>query len=91
LPPFACQFNSAYLVVAGALTALMVFRNPYIYAVLVILTVIPQNSNVTSLNTLVIWAYETGVFMNFAEAVNCVRLVTWLSIVLCLVSFAVFT
>ena len=70
---------------------LLVFKNPYIYAALVIAAVIPQNSNVTSLNTLVVWFYETGLFMNFAEAVTCVRLVTWLSITFCLLSFALFT
>jgi len=63
----------------GAYAALLVFRNPYIYAVLTVLTILPQNSNVTSLNNLVLLFYESGLFMNFAEAVTCVRLVTWLS------------
>jgi hypothetical protein len=69
---------------------LLLFRNPYIYAVLTILTVLPQNSNVTSLNNLVLLFYESGLFMNFAEAVTCVRLVTWLSMAFMVVSFAVF-
>jgi hypothetical protein len=85
------KVNTAYLSITGLMAALMLFKNPYIYAFLVIATVIPQNSNVTSLNTLVVWFYETGLFMNFAEAVTCVRLMTWLSISFCLLSFAVFT
>jgi hypothetical protein len=75
---------------SGVYAALLVFRNPYIYAVLTILTVLPQNSNVTSLNNLVILFYESGLFMNFAEAVTCVRLVTWLSMAFMVVSFAIF-
>jgi hypothetical protein len=67
-----------------------VFRNPYIYAVLTILTVLPQNSNVTSLNNLVLLFYESGLFMNFAEAVYCVRLVTWLSMGFMVFSFCLF-
>jgi hypothetical protein len=75
---------------AGAFSALLVFKNPYIYAVLTILTILPQNSNVTSLNNLVLLFYESGLFMNFAEAVTCVRLVTWLSMGFMVASFALF-
>jgi hypothetical protein len=75
---------------AGAYAGLLVFQNPYIYAVLTILTILPQNSNVTSLNNLVLLFYESGLFQNFAEAVNCVRLVTWLSMGFMVASFAVF-
>lgn len=57
---------------------------------LTILTVLPQNSNVTSLNNLVLMAYESGLFMNFAEAVYCVRLVTWLSMGFMVLSFCIF-
>jgi hypothetical protein len=74
----------------GAYAALLVFKNPYIYAVLTIVTILPQNSNVTSLNNLVLLFYESGLFQNFAEAVNCVRLVTWLSMGFMVASFAVF-
>jgi glutamine cyclotransferase len=73
---------------AGAYAALLVFRNPYIYAVLTVVTILPQNSNVTSLNNLVLLFYESGLFMNFAEAVTCVRLVTWLSMGFMVASFA---
>jgi hypothetical protein len=76
--------------VAGAYAALLVFRNPFIYAVLTVATVLPQNSNVTSLNNLVLIFYESGLFMNFAEAVTCVRLVTWLSMGFMVGSFALF-
>lgn len=85
------KVNTAYLSITALMTLLMLFKNPYIYAFLVIATVLPQNSNVTSLNTLVVWFYESGLFMNFAEAVTCVRLMTWLSIGYCLLSFALFT
>lgn len=73
---------------AGAYAGLLVFKNPYIYAVLTILTILPQNSNVTSLNNLVLLFYESGIFTNFGEAVNCVRLVTWLSMGFMVLSFA---
>lgn len=66
-------------------------QNPYIFAALSIATIIPQNSTTTSLNSLVILFYDSGLFMNFAEAVYCVRLVTWLSILCCLLSFAIFS
>ena len=59
-----------------------------IYAALTVATVLPQNSSVTSLNNLVLLFYESGLFMNFAEAVTCVRLVTWLSMGFMVVSFA---
>jgi hypothetical protein len=75
----------------GAYTALLLFRNPYIYAVLTVATVLPQNSNVTSLNNLVLLFYESGLFMNFAEAVTCVRLVTWLSMGYMIAAFALFS
>jgi hypothetical protein len=68
--------------------ALFLLKNPYIYAGLTILTVLPQNSNVTSLNNLVLLFYESGLFANFAEAVACVRLVTWLSMGCMVLSFA---
>lgn len=80
-----------YVAIFAAFAALLLFRNPYIYAVLTILTVLPQNSNITSLNTMVLIFYESGLFMNFAEAVYCVQLVTWLSILFCLFSFAIFS
>jgi len=74
---------------AGAYAALLVFKNPYIYAVLTVVTILPQNSNVTSLNNLVLLFYESGLFnCNFAEAVTCVRLVTWLSMGFMVGSFA---
>lgn len=85
------KVNNAYLVIFGVFAALFLFHNPYIFAVLSILTIIPQNSAVTSLNTLVNIFYESGFFMNFAEAVTCVRLITWLSIICTLISFAIFT
>ncbi len=69
---------------------MFLFRNPYIFAVMTIATVLPQNSNVTSLNNLVLIFYESGLFMNFAEAVYCVRLVTWLSMICMVFSFAIF-
>ncbi|WIA34170.1 hypothetical protein OEZ86_012529 [Tetradesmus obliquus] len=84
------RFNPVYLAIFGAFSALLVFKNPYIYAVLTILTILPQNSNVTSLNNLVLLFYESGLFMNFAEAVTCVRLVTWLSMGFMVASFALF-
>eukprot|EP00878_Enallax_costatus_P032138 GHUV01035248.1.p1 GENE.GHUV01035248.1~~GHUV01035248.1.p1 ORF type:complete len:161 (+),score=39.50 GHUV01035248.1:96-578(+) len=86
----APRFNPVYLAIFGAFSALLVFRNPYIYAALTILTILPQNSNVTSLNNLVLLFYESGLFMNFAEAVTCVRLVTWLSMGFMVASFALF-
>jgi hypothetical protein len=70
--------------------ALLVFKNPYIYAVLSVVTILPQNSSVTSLNNLVLFFYDSGLFVNFAEAVTAVRLVTWLSIIMTLVAFALF-
>lgn len=84
------KLNSAYVLIVAFFLFLLLFRNPYIFAALTIITVLPQNSNVTSLNTLVLNFYESGLFMNFAEAVYCVRLVTWLSISLTLISFALF-
>ncbi|KAF8066230.1 hypothetical protein HT031_002553 [Scenedesmus sp. PABB004] len=86
----APKLNPVYLAIIGAYAALLAFRNPYIYAVLTVLTILPQNSNVTSLNNLVLLFYESGLFMNFAEAVTCVRLVTWLSMAFMVGSFAVF-
>ncbi len=85
------RFNPAYVAIVGAYAALFALRNPYIFAALSIATIIPQNSTTTSLNSLVIFFYESGLFMNFAEAVYCVRLVTWLSILCCLLSFSVFS
>ncbi|KAG2443609.1 hypothetical protein HXX76_001960 [Chlamydomonas incerta] len=85
------QFNAAYAAIVGTYAALFLFRNPYIFAALSVLTIIPQNSAITSLNSLVILFYESGLFMNFAEAVYCVRLMTWLSIACTLVSFAIFS
>ena len=85
------KFNGAYVVIFGVFGALFLFHNPYLFAVLSILTIIPQNSQITSLNTLVLLFYDSGLFMNFAEAVFCARLVTWLSIACTLISFAVFT
>jgi hypothetical protein len=72
----------------GVYAGLLVLRNPYIYAVLTVLTVLPQNSNVTSLNNLVLLFYESGLFTSFAEAVTCVRLVTWLSMGFMVLSFS---
>lgn len=86
----APQFNAAYLAIFAFFGALFLFKNPYIFSLLCILTILPQNSSTTSLNSLVLIFYETGLFMNFAEAVYCVRLVTWLSIACTLISFAVF-
>lgn len=87
----ASKVNSAYLAILGVFCLLLLFRNPYIFAVLTIVTILPQNSNVTALNNLVLLFYESGLFMNFAEAVNCVRLVTWLSMTFTLVSFSLFS
>ncbi|EFJ50257.1 hypothetical protein VOLCADRAFT_104071 [Volvox carteri f. nagariensis] len=70
------QFNVAYAAIVGAYGLLFLFKNPYIFAALSILTIIPQNSAITSLNSLVILFYDSGLFMNFAEAVYCVRLMT---------------
>jgi hypothetical protein len=84
------QFNTAYAAIFGVYAGLFLFRNPYIFAALSILTIIPQNSAITSLNTLVNMFYDSGLFMNFAEAVYCVRLMTWLSIACTLISFAIF-
>ncbi len=86
----ASRFNPVYAAIFGAYAALLLLHNPYIYAGLTIASVLPQNSNVTSLNNLVLLFYESGLFMNFAEAVTCVRLVTWLSIGFMVVSFALF-
>ncbi|KAG2497098.1 hypothetical protein HYH03_004689 [Edaphochlamys debaryana] len=85
------QFNVAYAAIIGTYAALFLFKNPYIFAALCVLTIIPQNSAITSLNSLVILFYDSGLFMNFAEAVYCVRLMTWLSIACMLVSFAIFS
>ncbi|KAI8470253.1 MAG: hypothetical protein J3K34DRAFT_458946 [Monoraphidium minutum] len=82
------SFNPVYFAIVGVYAGLLVLRNPYIYAVLTILTVLPQNSNVTSLNNLVLLFYESGLFQNFAEAVTCVRLVTWLSMGFMVLSFS---
>jgi hypothetical protein len=85
------EFNNAYAAITLFFVALLVFKNPYIYAVLSIITILPQNSAVTSLNNLVLFFYDSGLFVNFAEAVTAVRLVTWLSIIMTLVSFALFS
>lgn len=74
----------------GVYAGLFALKNPYIFAALSIATIIPQNSTVTSLNSLVLFFYESGLFMSFAEAVYCVRLITWISIGCCLASFAVY-
>ncbi len=84
------QLNPAYVAIFGGFALLFLFRNPYIFAALTILTIIPQNSAVTSLNSLVLLFYDSGLFMNFAEAVYCVRLISWLSIACTLISFALF-
>lgn len=83
------KINTVYLAIVGVYGLLFLFKSPYIFAVLTIITILPQNSNVTSLNALVTFLYETGLFMNYGEAVNCARLVTWLSILCCLASFAI--
>lgn len=83
-------FSPVYLAIFAGYAALLLFRNPYIYAALTIAAVLPQNSAVTSLNNLVLLFYESGLFANFAEAVYCVRLVTWLSVGFMLGSFALF-
>ncbi|KAG1661096.1 hypothetical protein FOA52_012085 [Chlamydomonas sp. UWO 241] len=70
--------------------ALFVLRNPYVFAAISIAVIIPQNSAVTSLNSLVLIFYDSGLFMNFAEAVYCVRLISWVSIACTLISFAIF-
>ena len=75
---------------AGGFAVLFLFQNPYIFAALTILIIIPQNSATTSLNSLVLLFYDSGIFLNFAEAVQCVRLVSWLSVVSMLLAFAVF-
>ncbi|GLC49323.1 hypothetical protein PLESTB_000206700 [Pleodorina starrii] len=85
------QFNVAYAAIIGTYGLLFLLKNPYIFAALSILTIIPQNSAITSLNSLVILFYDSGLFMNFAEAVYCVRLMTWLSIACTLISFAIFS
>eukprot|EP00798_Chlamydomonas_sp_ICE-L_P021649 gene21649-28662_t len=84
------SFNGAYVAIFAFFGALFIFQNPYIFSALCIVTILPQNSSTTSLNSLVLLFYETGLFMNFAEAVYCVRLVTWLSIACTLISFAIF-
>lgn len=89
IPPFPLLSRLLFCC-TGAYAGLLVFKNPYIYAVLTVLTILPQNSNVTSLNNLVLLFYESGLFQNFAEAVNCVRLVTWLSMGFMVASFALF-
>jgi hypothetical protein len=88
--PSTNLFSPVYLAIFAGYAALLLLRNPYIYAVLTIAAVLPQNSAVTSLNNLVLIFYESGLFANFAEAVYCVRLVTWLSIGFMLGSFALF-
>ena len=80
---------SPRLVLAGGFAALFLFQNPYIFAALTILIIIPQNSATTSLNSLVLLFYDSGIFLNFAEAVQCVRLVSWLSVICMLIAFAV--
>lgn len=85
------RINPVYLAIAGSYAGLFAFKNPYIFAALSIATIIPQNSTVTSLNSLVLFFYESGLFMSFAEAVYCVRLITWLSIASCLASFALYS
>ncbi len=82
--------NPTYLAIVGIYAGLLALRNPYIFAFLTIATIIPQNSTTTSLNSLVLFFYDSGLFMNFAEAVYCVRLMTWLSISCCIISFALF-
>lgn len=84
------QLNPAYVAILGGFALLFLFRNPYIFAAITILTIIPQNSAVTSLNSLVLLFYDSGLFMNFAEAVYCVRLISWVSIACTLISFALF-
>eukprot|EP00197_Chlamydomonas_leiostraca_P014679 CAMPEP_0202867688 /NCGR_PEP_ID=MMETSP1391-20130828/9571_1 /ASSEMBLY_ACC=CAM_ASM_000867 /TAXON_ID=1034604 /ORGANISM="Chlamydomonas leiostraca, Strain SAG 11-49" /LENGTH=153 /DNA_ID=CAMNT_0049547751 /DNA_START=11 /DNA_END=469 /DNA_ORIENTATION=- len=71
------RINPVYLAIIGVYAGLFALKNPYIFAALSIATIIPQNSTVTSLNSLVIFFYESGLFMSFAEAVYCVRLITW--------------
>jgi hypothetical protein len=83
-------FSPVYLAIFAGYSALLLLHNPYIYAALTIAAVLPQNSAVTSLNNLVLLFYESGLFANFAEAVYCVRLVTWLSVGFMLGSFALF-
>jgi hypothetical protein len=60
------QFNPVYASICGAYALLMLFHNPYIFAALTILTIMPQNSSTTSLNSLVLIFYDSGLFMNFA-------------------------
>lgn len=79
-----------YVMLTGGFAALFLFQNPYIFAALTILIIIPQNSATTSLNSLVLIFYDSGIFLNFAEAVQCVRLVSWLSVISMLLAFAVF-
>jgi hypothetical protein len=62
----AVQINPVYAAIFGGYAALMLLQNPYIFAALTILTIIPQNSSTTSLNSLVLLFYDSGVFMNFA-------------------------
>ena len=62
----AVQFNPVYAAIFGGYAALMLLQNPYIFAALTILTIMPQNSATTSLNSLVLLFYDSGVFMNFA-------------------------
>ena len=66
------QFNPVYAGICGGYAALMLLQNPYIFAGLTILTIIPQNSSTTSLNSLVLIFYDSGLFMNFAgESAPC--------------------
>jgi hypothetical protein len=86
----ALSINPAYAAIFGGFAALFLLQNPYVFAAISIAVIIPQNSAVTSLNSLVLIFYDTGLFMNFAEAVYCVRLISWVSIACTLISFAVF-
>ena len=60
------QFNPVYAGICAGYAALMLLHNPYIFAALTIITIIPQNSATTSLNSLVLLFYDSGLFMNFA-------------------------
>jgi hypothetical protein len=62
----AVQFNPVYAAIFGGYAALFLLQNPYVFAALTILTIIPQNSSTTSLNSLVLLFYDSGIFMNFA-------------------------
>ncbi len=60
------RFNPVYAGISAGYAGLMLFQNPYIFAALTILTIMPQNSSTTSLNSLVLLFYDSGLFMNFA-------------------------